>query len=625
VSLAQSGLQVQTQVSSRRVEVGEVFELQLVALTDAAGPPPTAPRLPTPAGFTVNGPNVTSQQQVSISGGAIQQRLGITATWLLTGTRAGVFKLGPPRVSVGGNEVHGEVVEVQIVPRGQGSPGGQRGTSPRSQAPFDPFDPFDFFRQRGLPSFPGFNLPESGESSELDNLPPVPDEYHVDRAPEQTAFLRAVVTPNRAMLGEQMTLRVYAYGRRGPFREANTSEPSKADFLSFSLVDNSQNERLYRVPIAGDIWYAIKIREVALFPIRSGTLKIGAMRMGFDGRGYVTGVAGQTLMRQSPELRVTVTEPPVAKRPAGYELGTVGQYSLNANVEPRETTQGDAVSVIVKLQGIGNLPHKLRTPQQNGVEWLEPTVVEELEPRDGRIQGFRTFSYVVRLTKAGHVELGAITLPYWDPDHRRYEVARAELGALDVKASANAATKAAAQPPDRLRALLVPRAALGAPAARPLHIADRPWFWLALAGGPLAVLVVSGGVSMSRRVSRRFQERTRARQAQASAAMRSAREALARGDEPAAASAIERAVFLAIEGVTGLRARAVLKDHLTRELTLAGLSATLSQETASVLSACDDLRFASGNYPAPELVKRAEKLVGQLAKFGGARRRESSA
>lgn len=620
-SFAQGGgVSMQTEVSARRVEVGQVFQLQVTALGEDGSSAPSNPRLRVPPGFSMQGPSVSTQQQVSISGGSIQQRQGITATWLLSSPRAGLFRVGPASVTTGGGTVQGQTVQIEVVPKGQGAPSQPGARSPRGQQPFDPFDPFDIFRQRGFPSIPGFNAPDTDDTNGIDSLPPVPDEYRIEHALDKIAFLRATVTPGHATLGEQITLRIYAYGRRGGFRETNTSEPSKPDFLSYSLIDTAQNERLYPLSIDGDVWYAVKIRELALFPIRSGVLTIGPMRMGFDGRGYAT-ATGQALVRETRPLEVTISEPPIDKRPAGYELGTVGRFSLSASVEPRTVSAGESVSVVVKLEGVGNLPNKLRTPQQNGVEWLEPTVVEQIEPNNGKIQGFRKFSYVVRLVSPGHVELGEMKLPFWDAERRHYDVARAALGAIDVKPGEHPADAPSEKPEEPLPALLAPRPKLGEPGPKPLHLADTPWFWLVLAGGPLGILLVGSGLSMGRRVQQKLQAQRQAAETLASESLRDAQNALRQKDDAAAAGSVERALFLAIEAATGLRARAVLKERLQSELELAGLPPELSLETADVLRACDELRFLAGSQPgAAPLVERAGRLLPQLTKLAGKRR-----
>src|SRR5690606_25369981 len=124
------------------------------------------------------------------------------------------------------------------------------------------------------------------------------------------------------------------------------------------------------------------------------------------------------LLRESQPLEVVVVEPPLDGRPAGYRLGDVGRYTLSATVEPKRVRQCDAVSVVAKLEGSGNLPPTLVLPRQRGVEWLEPSTTESIDTDHGVLRGQRTFSYVVKLDRPGKVDLGELTLPYYDPDRR---------------------------------------------------------------------------------------------------------------------------------------------------------------------------------------------------------------
>lgn len=289
---AQTTATLKTQVSSRQVEVGESFSLTLTAMTDKGTSLPQSPSLPTPTGVSVQGPSVAMQQQVTLQGGSFQQRFGISATWTLVAQKPGRYRLGPPSVSVGARRVTGDTIEVEVVAAGSG-------TRPRRR---DPLDPFGF----GLPSLPGFPL---GADDPPADLPAFPEELKVERADEPGAFLRAVASPMRVVMGEQVTLKIYAYGSRGPFRETNTSEPSRESFLAHTILENSYTETVHRVPIGGETWYAKKVRELALFPIRTGKLTIGAMRLGFEGRGYPSSGAHKGLVRYSPPLTIEAFRP----------------------------------------------------------------------------------------------------------------------------------------------------------------------------------------------------------------------------------------------------------------------------------------------------------------------------
>jgi hypothetical protein len=596
-AIAQSP-RVDTQISDRKVEVGDRFILQATISTEAGSATPGSPSLVVPPGITASAPNISTQQQVTISGGQVRQSHGVTATWGLSAIRPGTYRIGPPSFQVGASRVQGRVAMVEVV---------AAGTSPRPQRPAWPPDPFDLFRSPGFPAFPGFGFDPPGDADET--LPPFPEELRIERASDPIAFLRARATPTRVVVGEQVTLAVDAYGSRGPFREVSSTEPSHPDFLSYAVVTDAHGEQHFRVPIGGQTWLAVKVREFALFPLHAGSLRIGAMDMGFDGRGYPGTSRQAGLRRSSDPIQISVVEPPVAGRPPGYRIGDVGRYKLTATVEPRQATQGDAVSVVVKLEGSGNLPHQLNTPQQRGIEWLEPAIAEDVEPQAGVLGGWRKFSYVVRLNQPGQIELGEIALPFWDPQRKAYDVTRAALGAVDVRHNPKLSTekKANGSPAE---IALAPRRELGAAPERRRYLGDRSWFWLLIGAGPLAVIALRGTTLLGRSLRDRWRARRDAHQTRANLALREAQAAAERNEPAAAASAVERAVHLAIEAKVDLRARGVLRNELAATLEARGISSDSAAEAVALLEACDTLRFTSDDALTPHaLIDRASRLV----------------
>ena len=87
------------------------------------------------------------------------------------------------------------------------------------------------------------------------------------------------------------------------------------------------------------------------------------------------------------------------------------------------------------------------------------------------------------------------------------------------------------------------------------------------------------------------------------------------GDTLAAASAIERAVFIAVEGAVGVKARAILKSELNAKLSDAGLDEERAAEVSDILRACDEARFGNETGADAALMKRAERVVKALGKL----------
>jgi hypothetical protein len=603
VASAQSA-QLSTRASSREVEVGQTFTVQLTAMVEQGQPTPRQPMLRVPPGISVHGPSVATQQQISLSGGKFMQRMGIAATWTLEASRTGRYRIGPATVDVGGRMLSGDVVEVQVSPPG---------TRPRPKG-FDPFDPFSF----GLPSMPSLPFQDPDLPSEEPSLPPFPEELRVSRPLDSLAFLRAVVSPKRAVVGEQVTLDIYAYGARGPFRETYTSEPSREAFLSQTLLENSYSEPMYRVPVGGTVWNVKKVRELALFPIQAGKLTVGAMRLGFDGRGYPSAGQARGLVRYSEPLVVDVSEPPLAGRPPGYRLGDVGRYTLTARVEPREVSAGEAVSVVAKLEGTGSVPFTLRTPQQHGVRWLEPTQVEQIEPRGSTIGGWRKLTYIVHLEEAGEVDLGELSLPYWDPERETYDVAKASLGKVRVLPSSDSAPKIPEEP-DALAGVMTLRKTLGSDPGARAPITDESWYWLALLLAPTSVVLTGSGKAAARRLRERAQARRESHASAVAKALGEARQAARDGKLPAVAAAVERAIVAGIEDASGLKARGILRAELESELRNAGVDDDVAREACAILDVCDGIRFTSSSEDATadELVSRTSDLTRKLGRQRG--------
>jgi len=621
-ALAQSPLRLTTEVSQRTVEQGQSFQFQITAMGAAGDPVPSSPRLPQPPGAVVHGPSVSSQQHVQISGGTIERRQGFTATWTVVANRVGKLRVGPASVLVGSTQHQSDAVVIEVVPPGQG---------PQSRGPNrGPFgsDPFDIFNRRGSLFPPGIFDDPFQQDDPLAFVPDYPPEYKVASAPDPVAFVRTRLDKKTLVVGEQLTFAAYVYGGQGPFDMGGLSEPQTADFISIPILEDRPDVRMYQVDIGENVWLAAKVRELALFPLKTGTLQIGSLRVGLRGRGY--SARGNLLERLSPPITVSVSEPPLAGRPTGYRIGDVGSYELSANVEPRAVEQGGAVAVAVTLKGIGNLPLKLELPQSKGIEWLDPQIRGEVGPQAGVVRGERHFQYVVRLSKSGSVDLGEIRLPYWDPAKSAYFTAKAELGSVQVKPSAHAASQAQAEAEEtstKLSRALVARKQLGAANPEPAPLTDIPWFWACLALAPATVVLGE----VTRRTTRSLRKNLHARSADslslAQRALVNAETALEQRNGNEAIASAEKALFLAIEGATGLKGRGLLRHELEPKLGEAAIAPASATELTELLQTCETARF-TGEVElaaATEIVANTRRQLADLTRFGRSRKRAKSA
>lgn len=601
--------------SNAKVEVGRPLRIELSVSSDEGSP--ESPRLTIPNGFGLRGPSVSTQFSASLNGWSAQTRRSITATWEVTAPRTGTFTVGPAQAFVEGKPVASNAVTIEVVAAGTlpaPTPAPRRGLR-------SPFDDDDF----PFPGFPGFG--RSGRSmlddllqQQIDEFPTAPPEYQVDGPRDRTAFLEATVTPEHPVVGQQVTLRVVAYGAKGRYRESDTREPRRANFFSMPLQENSNQQQLFDVRVGDTQYLAVKIREFALFPLQSGKLEIGPMKMAFYGSNYISARTGQPIERESKTLYVDVTEPPTRGRPIDYQLGDVGSFRLEAAVSPKTVREGDSFSVVATLDGQGRLPESLRVPERTGLEWLKPTLTEQYKVAPNKqVIGKRTFTYIVKATKPGTLDLGALTLPFFNPATGKYETATATLGSIVVERDASqpatpddarAATAADAADDVALGELATARMELRPFDPRP-HWTRSSWMWPLLLGLPASVV----GIRLTSRQAKELLRRRRLRRSslggRVAHELRQAQAQRSRGEQDAALATLERALFLALENATGVKARAVLRDQLGSTLHRAGLTETLAAQVGPLLTDIEAARFTKqGDVDA--LLSRTRNLVGAM-------------
>lgn len=589
---AQSSFQVTSQASAQEVEVGEPFTVELRIATTQS-PALSDAELRAPAGFSVSGPMVGRQSFFSWNNGAQSSQLIVTATWTLVASSAGTFNIPAPTAVWSNQTVRGSPTTIRVVPQGSRPPKQQGG----------------FLFPGGLP--PGLNLPgfPFGVPDDDSDQPGEEPSLALPRAPNDDVFLHAIVDKTTAVVGEQVTLSLYVYYRPTAVSKVrDSSAMPMQDFLRYSLIKD-QGVQTSQIARAGNRQFKVRLVEkYALFPLRTGKLQTGRQietYLGSDGR--------RVMKRQSEDLAITVTEPPIANRPVGFRQGDVGQFALSALVQPRRVEEGGSVAVTVKVTGTGNFPTSLKVPERTGLEWLDPEKKENIEARNDEISGFRSFGYVVRLTKKGTVDLGNIELPYWNPRNKRYEIAKSALGTVEVTPSATAPSAPAASanaPDDPFKDTPPPRTTLS-----PFTPKDEPAVWLqgyrfgaAIVAPPFLAIAGIAGFEGLRRLRSGLQRRRTSHRTLAASALEDARKAPSPKE---AAAAIERAVVLAIEGATGLKARGVLKDSLVPELTAKGIPERVALRAKDTLAACDHARFDP--LAAAEVkLEEAESLVADL-------------
>lgn len=614
-------VEVSAAVDQNQIELGDIVTLTLHSSSDT-GDAPTDPQLGGHAGFSVVNQASGPSHSITIIGGRRSDKHGLTASWTLRADRLGTFTLGPPSVAIGGARKQAAGQRVTVVAPGTlptPRPGGRK--KPQTFDPFSGTNPFDPWKGL-LPSL-------DDDDDDPRNVPPqVRGALDADRtlsldAPRAPiAFLHATIDKTRAVVGEQVTLNVYLYEdpRARQAQPSDVHEATATDFVKKSLLqDETRAVHLGTAMVGGRPWAVKLVRKNALFPIKTGKLVIAPMSLTLS--------QARVGLRESESLTVDVTEPPVNGRPAGFQMGDVGDFSLSAQVAPPILEQHGAVGVTVELRGTGNMPGQLQTPAQPGIEWLEPQVKDATSAgQNDRYGGTRTFTYVVRVHKEGTVDLGEIRLPYFDPQTRAYNVAHASLGIVQVSRAAGRDAGA----PDPAEVVLT-----GLPIAKPglegttspSFVTDGRAFWSAIFGAPLASALVVVAAGAAKKARERRLARTPSPAKIAKDRRAEAEAALAGADGKAALSAVTRAIEAGALATTGVNVRGTSAAGAARELEDAGVSSEAAKELLDLLRAGEDARFSPDGVSietARDLWKRARGALEKLDAEGLTGKRSSA-
>jgi hypothetical protein len=586
------------------VGLGDSFHVTMQVLS--SGDMPTDPELGATSGFAVTGMSPSTSTQMSIVNGTMSSQRGLTTVWTLRATKLGTFTIGPPTVRVGATKYRGQPLSVRVLPAGQAPQRQQQ----QQQNPFDPFG--GLFGQMPQLQFPSFN----DEPQRQPQLPAMDPRYALDSARAPLAFLHASIDKPSAVVGEQVTFTVLIYIDTQIGHDLDLADPHEApanDFVKRSLqADDSKLTQLGYTEIGGKIYAVQLLRKLALFPLKTGDLDVGEMsiQLSVSGGG----------VRRSEDLHVHVSEPMVQGRPPGYEVGDVGQFTLNADVSGRDIEQDGAVGVTVTIAGSGNIPATLDPPEHAGVEWLDPQVSEKIGAQKGdKFGGSRTFQYVVRMHRPGDIDLGDFTLAYWEPQNRVYQIARAPLGTIHVRpgAAPSAPAEAADDPLPSLPPVRVEREKV---AAEHRHFDDAPAFWLGLGAMPLTYAVVVGASGTAKRLRRKRAERGASPAAELRSRVRVAEAAAQTGDARALDAATARAIEAATIAGCKLNVRGLATSDVARALRDAGTEEGDATEIESILRACDAARFSASAEgggdearEANERWQRARRAIDRLA------------
>jgi hypothetical protein len=613
---AQAQPQVRVEMTADRKELGMAENVAVRILVQAQGSGQPDIEVPEFEGFQVVQRSVQRPMQFSFGFGQAAPVVTSTTqyTFVLVPIAPGTFKLPPVRVTFGQRVFQSQALILKVTGQAQ---------APQQAAPQQP-------------------AAQSDQPATQDT--PAPQASSDAAVFDQEAFLRTVIDKNEPYEGEQVTATIYLYTRHNLQQvPAIQTEASTDGFWVQDLLSPTRSLDPTRQIVNGHGFWVYTLRRFAGFALRAGELSIGSMKLNINRESvfdmFDPNRGPNNLTRSSVPVQLHVKALPTEHKPDGPVV--VGSFEIQTSLDRKQVVTGDAVTFTAAVRGKGNLRGvKLADPVVKGLQILQPELRDLIESPDDRVQGTRSFAWLIVPEAPGTYVLPALTLETFDPQTHSYK--RVTSDKLTLSAAGAARANAAATPnktaPDEERAdgeanernetwpPLRPHSAL---ARRETHLADRAFYPFLLWLFPLVWL---GSLLLPAALAR---ARARGGDSAERAALRDARRRLAEAEGALAASDARRfhadiaaALQTTLESRLGEPVSGLTQNQLRSKLVERGMPDKLSAALCELLAQCDFARFSSAAVSSSDmqgLLSRAQLVWSDVATFSPLHQAKDSA
>lgn len=515
-------------------------------------------------------------RNMTFTNGALEQ--SVTFRWGYRPLQEGPARLLATSVTVDGQTWKTQPVEIVVVDQAQ------RPQQPQPQASNWPF---------------GGASPTWPRDSDANDAPAVLEPSDL--------FIRAVPSTTTAYQNEQIVVEYLLYFRDGvQLRHSRLAGSWDAEGFWREEFDIDTRPLPGNAVENGLRYRTIPLKRVAIFPTRAGTLTVDALKV--ESEVHLPSGTRSSPFDRLFSLRGQFQPVEIASEPLGLHItplpegapsafsGAVGAWSITASVNKTDVEVGEPLHIVVTIRGTGNVAtlDKPAFDPPGAFERYEPNIETSINRGGGRIQGRKTFEYVVIPRTNGSFEMPPVTFAWYDPGQKRYVTQQAELPVIRVTGSAEAlaaGTTAAGFPIDDIASILTTPDNWRPVEETPLY--RRAW--------PYAALFFPPGFLLFLYVRRRHTDRlssdteyARGRIAHPLARkhLRQAGELLESEQPIAFYEEIERALSGFIGNRLNVPETGWTRDQLDAFLHAAGVATGVRELLRELLDECDQARFA---------------------------------
>jgi tetratricopeptide (TPR) repeat protein len=460
-----------------------------------------------------------------------------------------------------------------------------------------------------------------------------------EESPE--VFVRTEVDKSTAYIGEQITISYLLYTRVNISQYNFAQQPTFTGFWAKEL--QVPNPPTLEYQTLNGVRYGVALmKKVALFPTASGDVTIEPLVMTFGVRTQsrtrdpfgnffndpFDDFFGRTqeLIRKTQPLDLKILPLPEENRPENFN-GDVGRFTMSVDVDATQVTQNDAITLTVKIQGIGNIEtvKEPRVVLPDSFKRYDPEIKEDLYTMQEPVQGEKVFTSVIIPSEAGEFQIEPVQFSYFDPERKAYQTLRSESITVTIQPSAQTdepATRRIASKED----IKVLEQDIRFINTSVTHLVDQSRYvyqrsvfaWLLAI--PLIMLPLVIGYTWYRSKYQSNERHMRGKRARRLSRQRfsEASTLLKQGEDKAFYAAISQALHQYLGDKLHQPPARITTDVIGQTLQQYGLDDDSINELKACLEHCDFARFApvgSSEAEMADTLRKAESLVDKIEKL----------
>lgn len=413
IAVAKPVIQLSTDPGHSMNGESVLFKIKVVNDTDGDVGTPQMSEL---ADWDVANSYTSSSRNMRIINGDVKYSVSTEFSYILQPRKTGLLKIPSLLMTIGNDTYRTAEVTVQVDKMPSGAT--QR---PRLNA--------------GPQTNPGFQPP-----------PSTPFRPDFDIPERESFFVRAEASKKNVYQGELILLNYALYQRK----ILNLAEPGIAKFPDFKgfLKEDLDIRAQYTptpVEVRGESFYRAELIKFAIFPLRSGRLRVDPLLFKATLLPSQADVLNSLMSGQPPPTdgipmekatqELIIDAKPLPPLPPNSPFtGGVGQFTMEVKTPPAGKLHVDQpFSISMTITGRGNVK-SIEEPQLPYPQSVEHTNTRTQYEFHQDATGFKTFEFLLLPRSVGKFHMDAITWIYFDPVKEKYETLSSGPIDLDIEA-----------------------------------------------------------------------------------------------------------------------------------------------------------------------------------------------